>query len=282
MRWGIERWGSGGAAIICMKRVKARGGCEGEFEAVLTFPPTLRTIVLRPRTRDSTRKKIMKGQDIFLLLKIVSLSKRDHSGNDHLSSHWQDWDAGLESEINEDLDGYDDLDWFNLAAVSTHEHSSAAQYSLRALAAMTGISKSQVGLSLNRCYANGLAYPDRITSVPKINTTALGEFIIYGLKYVFPASRGSLTRGIATAWAAPVLSNAIMSGGETPLVWPDARGNTKGQALEPIYKTVPLAIRKDPVLYNLLALTDSIRTGQAREKAAAADLLVKSLDHTYV
>ncbi len=224
----------------------------------------------------------MKSQDILLLLKLVSIAKRDRISDDDLRNRWQDWETDLGSGPEEGLGNYPDVDALHLKAIPTHEHSSAAQYGLRALAEMTGISKSQVSLSLARCYANGLAYIDRITAIPSVNTVALGEFIVYGLKYVFPASRGPLTRGIATAWAAPVLSSSILSGGETPLVWPDARGNTKGQSLAPIYKTVPAAVRKDPMLYNFLALTDSIRTGQAREKAAATDLLAKAFARTHV
>jgi len=224
----------------------------------------------------------MKSQDILLLLKLVSISKKDRTGDAYLNSPWQDWETEPGSGMRGALEKDADLGSLHLKAVATHEHSSAAQYGLRALAEMTGISKSQVSLALARCYANGLAHVDRITAVPQVNTTALGEFIVYGLRYIFPASRGVLTRGIATAWAAPVLSNSILSGGEMPFVWPDPRGKTRGQSLEPIYKTVPAAVRKDPMLYNFLALTDSIRIGQARERAAATDLLVKALERTHV
>lgn len=221
----------------------------------------------------------MKSQDILLLFKVVSISMRDRAESEYLGrKHWQDW--GGEEDDGVDDDSY--LDSIHLKAIPTYEDSISAQYSVRALAAETGISKSQVSLAMARCYANGLAFTDRMTEVPRVNTAALGEFVVYGLKYVFPPVRGALTRGIGTAWAAPVLENAILSGGETPLVWPDGRGNTKGQALEPIYKTVPMAVRKDPMLYNFLALTDSIRTGQAREKTAAADLLIKTLERQYV
>lgn len=225
----------------------------------------------------------MKGQDILLLLKLVSISKRDRTGDDYLNSPWQDWETELISRSPESTEEAIELGAdLHLRAIATHEHSSAAQYGVRALAEMTGISKSQVSLSLTRCYANGLAYINRISAIPTVNTVALGEFIIYGLKYVFPAYPGALTRGIATAWAAPVLSNSIISGGDIPLVWPDPRGNTKGQAVEPIYPTVPAAVRKDPMLYSFLALIDSIRIGRAREKAIACDLLVKALERKHV
>lgn len=244
----------------------------------------------------------MKSQDILLLLKIVSLAKNDRTGGDYLHGKWQDWESEATYQLADD--GYwepeviyqlpDDVDWesevtyhleddgdwesVHLSPVATHEHSSVAQYSVRALAEMTGISKSQVSLSLARCYESGIARPDRLTDVPRVNTTALGEFLVYGLKYVFPARRGSMTRGIATAWAAPVLGGRLLSGGDTAPVWPDASGNTKGLLLEPIYKTVPEAVKKDPTLYGLLALVDAIRIGLARERAIAIDLLIKMLE----
>lgn len=206
---------------------------------------------------------------------------RDRTESEYLGrKNWQDWRGEAEQDDGVDDNSY--LDSIHLKAIPTYEDSISAQYSVRALAAETGISKSQVSLAMARCYANGLAFTDRMTGVPRVNTAALGEFVVYGLKYVFPPVRGALTRGIRTAWAAPVLENTILSGAETPLVWPDGRGNTKGQALEPIYKTVAMAVRKDPMLYNFLALTDSIRTGQGREKTAAADLLIKALERQYV
>jgi len=216
----------------------------------------------------------MKSQDILLLLKIVSLTKNDRTGRDYLHSKWQDWESEAAFPLTDD----GNLESVHLSPVSTHEHSSAAQYSIRALAEMTGISKSQVSLSLTRCYESGIAKPDRLTDVPRVNTTALGEFLVYGLKYVFPPRRGSMTRGIATAWAAPVLGGRLLSGGETEPVWPDASGKTKGLTLEPIYKTVPQAVKKDATLYGLLALVDAIRIGLARERAIATDLLIKMLE----
>jgi hypothetical protein len=56
-------------------------------------------------------------------------------------------------------------------------------------------------------------------------------------------------------------------------VWPDPRGNTSGFAIEPLFKTVPMAVRNDRLLYELLALVDSIRMGQPRERNLATSLL---------
>ncbi|PJX20017.1 hypothetical protein CAP48_19680 (plasmid) [Advenella sp. S44] len=249
----------------------------------------------------------MKGQDILLLFKLASLEISER-GNDYVDeSNWQDWE--IEDPYYPDDDMAFDLsqhtlpglpesksDIYKVRSLAKMTPISKAQvarslarspglpesisdkYKVRSLARMTGISKSQVALSLARCYDVGLAEPQRLTEIPRINATALGEFVIYGLKYVFPAKRGALTRGIATAWAAPALKGSISSAGETPLVWPDARGNTKGMTLEPIHESVPIAVKQDVNLYKFLALTDSIRIGLARERAISSELLRNMLD----
>ncbi len=158
------------------------------------------------------------------------------------------------------------------------QQSLLARYTVRVLEQETGISKTQISLALTRCIEIGLARRDRKLNIPRVNTRALADFIVYGLKYVFPARPAELTRGIATSFGAPVLRGKLLSAGEHPLVWPDARGNTTGQAVEPLFKTAPYAARKDPEMYALLALVDAIRLGQPRESQLAADLLRKHLD----
>lgn len=168
----------------------------------------------------------MKSQDIVLLLKLISLHKRENG----------------------------------------HEGPSlAALYTVRALADQTGISKSEVSNSLNRCTKIGLLKADRKTNLPRTNSKGLTEFIVYGLKYVFPAEIKEIARGIPTSFAAPVLKGKIMSAGELIYVWPDAEGFKKGQAIQPLCKSVAYAIDKDQQLYEYLALVDAIRLGNPRE-----------------
>ena len=157
------------------------------------------------------------------------------------------------------------------------EASQVAHYSVRALAEETGISKSQVSLALQRCLEVGLARKDRKIGVPRANTKALFDFIVHGLRYVFPARPGEITRGIATAFAAPVLEGWLYSSGELVMVWPDATGDTKGQAVEPLFSSAPYAAHRDRELYAMLALVDAIRLGQPRESKLAAKLLADYL-----
>ncbi len=100
---------------------------------------------------------------------------------------------------------------------------------------------------------------------------ALEEFLIHGIKYVFPPRRGGLTRGMPTSYAAPPLDSQIVQSTEHPPVWPYARGYVRGYALFPLHKSVPQAAEKDLRLYELLALVDTIRAGRAREVSIAVE-----------
>ena len=107
---------------------------------------------------------------------------------------------------------------------------------------------------------------------------ALEEFLVHGIKYAFPAERGSVTRGTLTAYAAPPLNAVISSSdNEHPPVWPDPEGSARGYKLAPLYDSVPKAARLDESLYELLALVDAIRDGRARERSLAVEHLHKRL-----
>lgn len=216
----------------------------------------------------------MKSQDIGLLLKLVALQQGEPDGQSRPEKawplDWQDWEdpdnGGLgEPPLTEVINHYKRQDYISSC------------YTARALEQETGISKSQINVVLNRCYDVGLAKKDRHLGVPRANRRALFDFIIYGLKYVFPVKPRELTRGISTAFAAPVLKEKLMSAGEFVLVWPDARGSAKGQRIEPLFKSANFAVRRDPEMYALLALVDAIRVGQPREVNLATELLKKRL-----
>lgn len=154
-----------------------------------------------------------------------------------------------------------------------------ALYSVRGLAGALGVSKSEISNSINRLYEAGLALKVGRKGRPKAIVSAAQEFIVSGLKYVFPVKPGPQARGVPTAFAAPVLENRVMSAGEGKFVWPDAEAKDSGQSIEPLFKSVPFAIRDDPQLYAYLALVDAIRLGNAREASIAKDELKMRLDH---
>jgi hypothetical protein len=110
------------------------------------------------------------------------------------------------------------------------------------------------------------------------NRSNLKEFLIYGVKYCFPAQRGSLVRGMPTAHAAPPLNGQIQQGSEPPPVWPTPHGTIRGTEFSPLYKNVPEAASRDRKLYELLALVDAIRDGRAREREIAIRELNARID----
>ncbi len=55
-------------------------------------------------------------------------------------------------------------------------------------------------------------------------TGACEEFLVSGVRYVFPVQLGEYTRGIATSYAAPVFENQISVGNDPIPVWPYAEG----------------------------------------------------------
>ncbi|MDR0277545.1 MAG: hypothetical protein LBJ37_06655 [Paucimonas sp.] len=156
---------------------------------------------------------------------------------------------------------------------STSPATGAEKYTLRSLSASLGLSKSEISNSLARCREAGLLMDDFETSLPKVNRRALFHIAEHALKYFFPVKLGAIVRGIPTAFSAPALSKSLKSAGELILVWPESCGTARGQAVDPLYKTVPLAVNQDPALYHYLALVDAIRVGGPREVSVAAALL---------
>ncbi len=133
------------------------------------------------------------------------------------------------------------------------------------------LSASEISESLYRSKIAGL-----IDSQSKeVFKQALLEFLLYGIKYVYPQKPGALVRGMPTAHSAKPLSEIISS--DEPYVWPDPDGVLRGQAIEPLYPGVVEASKKDQKLYELLSLTDAIRVGRAREHLIAVKELEKRI-----
>ena len=135
------------------------------------------------------------------------------------------------------------------------------------------MSSSEVHAGFKRAVKSQLIHPQ--TREPNVN--ALSEFIIHGLRYVFPAERGEMTRGLPTAHSFGPLKDVLADNQEIPPVWPYAKGNTWGQSFLPLYESVPRAAESDQCLYELLALVDAVRGGRARERNLAVKELKKRL-----
>lgn len=155
------------------------------------------------------------------------------------------------------------------------------------LGAGLAMSASQVFRSAERAEEARLIY--RLSATPASGHTKnqpkfwpirenVKEFLIYGVKYAFPVHRGGLVRGMPTAHAAPPLSKQFVESFEPPPVWPDSEGTVRGLEFSPLYKNVPAAARRNPKLYELLALVDAIRDGRAREREIAIRELTARID----
>lgn len=144
------------------------------------------------------------------------------------------------------------------------------------LAHSLGMSASEIHAGLKRCATSGFY----AASSKQIRPQAVLEFLIHGLKYVFPAQPGALGRGIPTAHSAEPLKSLLSTTSESAYVWPDPAGIVKGQTITPLYKSVPIAVKNDDSLYELLSLIDAIRLGRVREQKLAIDLLEHKLTPT--
>jgi hypothetical protein len=139
-----------------------------------------------------------------------------------------------------------------------------------------GMSASEVHAGLKRCIVSGL-YSD---SSGQLRVQAVLEFLIHGLKYVFPVQPGAIGRGIPTAHCAEPLKSLVSFSPDSCYVWADPSGSVKGQMIEPLYKSVLVAVKNDSSLYKLLCLVDAIRLGRVREQQLAIQLLEQRLSAT--
>ncbi|MBZ5678142.1 MAG: hypothetical protein LAP61_28180 [Acidobacteriia bacterium] len=137
------------------------------------------------------------------------------------------------------------------------------------------MSPSEVHASVKRARASGLLHGSGLENRP--NLAALEEFLVHGLKYVFPAERGELTRGVATSYGAAPLRELIAQTDDPIPVWPHAEGKQRGVSLAPLYKTAPIAALRDAPFYELLVLVDALREGRARERKIAETELHRRL-----
>lgn len=218
----------------------------------------------------------MKSQDILLLLKLIALERGPKSGD--APSHANKAQHERASGGSDDDENTQNPD-ASRASVSAGLNPEFDPYSVRGLSSATGISKSEVSNALGRCHANGLAKSSRLDGKPSVNRRGLEEFLCHGIRYVFPAASLGPARGIPTSLTAPIFRGILRSGAEQGPVWPTPNGEALGLAVEPLYKTASLAIRGDDILYRLLAIVDSLRLGQARERKVAVNQLQKLFDY---
>ena len=110
-----------------------------------------------------------------------------------------------------------------------------------------------------------------------IQKKAFLNFLVHGVPYAFAVAPKEMTRGMPTAWAAPILADRFAVSNQPIPVWPDPNGDVQGVAIKPLYRSQPQAAQKNPKLYELLALVDALRIGRARERKIAVELLEERL-----
>lgn len=195
----------------------------------------------------------MRPQDIVIILAILAGSK--------LSNAWED-----PSVLSQDK-SLESPEKFSLSRLILFPITSN-----KSIATSLQISEAEVSESLRRSSYAGLILDLKNKQISK---KALLDFILYGLKYVFPARPGPLVRGIPTAQSAPVLNKLIVS--DEHFVWESPEGKVRGQLIEPLYPTVPAIVVNNNNLYDLLALVDAIRTGSSRTVRLASEELEKRI-----
>lgn len=141
------------------------------------------------------------------------------------------------------------------------------------LAASLNISPAEISMAMER---NRLA---QLVDQSKtyVNVLSLREFLVYGVKYCFPARPGRIVRGIPTASSAPCMSEVITPSDEK-FVWKDSNGSVRGQSISPLFENIVKGVITDPDYYALLAAVDSIRIGKSRERQAAIVILDKYIN----
>ena len=150
----------------------------------------------------------------------------------------------------------------------------APGWTVRTLADETTIPRTVAHRAIKRLGAAGL-FSEQLR---RVNISQSEEFLIHGLRYVFPGRLEGPTVGVPTAWAAEPLASQIVSPrNELPPIWPDALGEFRGLALAPLHGSAVEASRRDRQLGERLALVDALRIGGPRVKTTAAELLIPRL-----
>ncbi len=144
------------------------------------------------------------------------------------------------------------------------------EWSFRSLAEELAISPAEVHNALKRASICDLIDLER----RRAKRRNLTEFLLHGLRYCFPATKGELVRGLPTSYGASPLKESFHVEEDAAIpVWPDPAGTVKGYSFSPLYQSVPEAAKRNSRLYQLLVLTDALRSGRARERNIAGQLL---------
>ena len=139
------------------------------------------------------------------------------------------------------------------------------------------MSPSEINAGLKRLFACELVLEHEDGRRYRPHKQNLLEFLLYGIRYVFPAIKGAPTMGIATSVAALPLSPHIEGAIGFAPVWPHADAKKKGYSFAPLYPSVPKACLMDKNLQQLLSLVDALRDSDCEHRPLAAALMKERL-----
>jgi len=131
-----------------------------------------------------------------------------------------------------------------------------------------GISAGEAHNAVDRCRCASI-----VGAGGNIVRKNLRDLLTVAAPRIFYAVRGGLSRGMPTGiWAPPLLEKFERSG-SLPTTWPCETGPCeRGESVDPIYPSAPIAAR-DPLVYELLALVDVIRVGGAADRNRAIAMI---------
>lgn len=148
------------------------------------------------------------------------------------------------------------------------------QWSYRSLAERLWVPHPVVQRALERARGADLYSADR----REVHIPNFEEFALHALRFVAPTQLAGLAPGVPAAWAAEPMASAISSSvDELPPVWPHARGEVRGQAIEPLHSSAPEAVESWVELQGVLSLLDSLRAGDVRVRNVAGEFLSRML-----
>lgn len=150
------------------------------------------------------------------------------------------------------------------------------RYTFSNLGKELALSPSEAHAAADRLTQAGLLLADRSEGLIATKP-ALRDFVLNGVKYVYPATLGPPTRGMPTAESGPTLREQIISSDDGATVWPLSTGASRGPALCPLYPGAPKAALLDPQLYEILSLIDALRIGPARTRELAVSEVTRLL-----
>lgn len=140
----------------------------------------------------------------------------------------------------------------------------ASHTTLQDIADSMRLSVASVHRSAKRLEEVHLLLPGRRVALAQAE-----EFLVHGLRYVFPARFSGESRGVETAWAAEPLRSVLAPASTPPPVWPHPEGRVRGLALEPLHPCAPAAALADTELHARFALIDALRLDDARVRREA-------------